>query len=386
MTYIDTQSSYGNSLQAISAKIESSSDRFYKDKEAFLKLLTVQLTNQDPTKPMETNELSQQLISMGAVEQQINTNKLLEELVVASQTNKLDNATSYIGHEVELDCSEVVVDSNKNTKIVYYLAEDAVTSNIDIVNNDGNVVRSFNGDTTEGIHAFYWDGKDDKGKKVALGIYNIRVKAKNADGIDIHGNNKVKGIVKSVKLDNGKPTVILNNGEQIEFNKITAVHANNHEDLNSYLNKMVEFNNSTITWNGNQSSALNFNFTNAEEVVFIKVLDKNSRVIQTKAVHNIPAGIHQFTWDGTDHHGRIQPEGKYTISVTDQFNKPIPNISNARGVVTGINNSSLHPTLTINEHIEINPKDILSIVNSVNKQGNIEQLKAHISSLTKNNM
>ncbi|AIL64857.1 Basal-body rod modification protein flgD [Rickettsiales bacterium Ac37b] len=386
MTSIDTQSSYGNSLQAISAKIESSSERFYKDKEAFLKLLTVQLTNQDPTKPLETNELSQQLISMGAVEQQINTNKLLEELVAANQANKLDKATSYIGHEVELDCSEILVSPDKATKVVYNLTGEAVSNNVEIVDKAGNIIRTFKGDVAQGMHEFYWDGKDDKGKQVALGVYDVRVKAKNASGIDIYGNSKIKGIVKSVKLEDGHPIVVLNKGEEIEFNKITAVHANHHEDLKSYLNKMVEFNNSKIKWDGIQSSTVNLNFNKAEEIAFIKVLDKAGNVVRSKSERNIPAGIHQFIWDGKDNDGKIQPEGKYSVSVVGEFDKPIINVSNARGVVTGINTSSVNPTLTINEHLEIDPKDILSVVNSVNKQDNIEQLKAHINSLTKNSM
>lgn len=365
MTYIDTNNSYGNSLQAISAKVENSAERFYKDKEAFLKLLTVQLTNQDPTKPMETNELSQQLISMGAVEQQINTNKLLEELVAANQTNKLDKATSYIGHEVELDCSEVLVGMDKATKVIYNLTDNAEKNNIEIVDKTGNIVRTFKGNVDQGMHEFYWDGKDDRGKQVALGIYDVRVKAKNVSGIDVYGDSKIKGVVKSIILENGQPTVVLNNGEKIEFNKITAVHTNSQEDLKSYLNQQVLFNNSKIKWDGSNSNV--FNYNKPEEMVFIKVLDKVGRVIKTKPEHNVPAGINKFIWDGKDNQGRIQPEGEYNISIVDQFDKPLDNAIRAKGTVTGINISSTKPTLTINGYLEIGPNDILSIVNGHNQ-------------------
>src|SRR3569623_1267903 len=49
--------------------------------QTFLKLLTTQLQNQDPLSPMNTDQFTQQLVSMTGVQQQILTIELLQQLV-----------------------------------------------------------------------------------------------------------------------------------------------------------------------------------------------------------------------------------------------------------------------------------------------------------------
>src|SRR5436190_1843670 len=67
----------------------------------FLKLLTAQLQNQDPLKPMDTAQFTQQLVQFANVEQSIATNKNLENLVTLQQASQNAQATSYIGRTVE---------------------------------------------------------------------------------------------------------------------------------------------------------------------------------------------------------------------------------------------------------------------------------------------
>jgi flagellar hook assembly protein FlgD len=51
--------------------------------QTFLSLLTTQLKNQDPTSPLDTNQFTAQLTQMTGVEQQLMSNKLLQQLVSA---------------------------------------------------------------------------------------------------------------------------------------------------------------------------------------------------------------------------------------------------------------------------------------------------------------
>lgn len=60
------------------------------DKEAFLKLLVAQISNQDPMKPMEGTEFVTQLSQMSAVEQAIAQTKSLETL--SAQMSGVSNA------------------------------------------------------------------------------------------------------------------------------------------------------------------------------------------------------------------------------------------------------------------------------------------------------
>ncbi|GGY43905.1 flagellar hook assembly protein FlgD [Parvularcula lutaonensis] len=47
----------------------------------FLRLLTAQIENQDPMEPLEANQFIEQLATINALEQQIQTNAYLEQMV-----------------------------------------------------------------------------------------------------------------------------------------------------------------------------------------------------------------------------------------------------------------------------------------------------------------
>jgi flagellar basal-body rod modification protein FlgD len=66
--------------------------------QTFLSLLTTQLKNQDPSSPLDTNQFTAQLTQMTGVEQQLLSNKLLQQLVSAQ--GGLPQAAGLIGKTV----------------------------------------------------------------------------------------------------------------------------------------------------------------------------------------------------------------------------------------------------------------------------------------------
>lgn len=52
----------------------------------FLLLLTAQIENQDPLEPLDANQLIEQLATINALEQQIETNYNLEEIIEILRT------------------------------------------------------------------------------------------------------------------------------------------------------------------------------------------------------------------------------------------------------------------------------------------------------------
>ncbi len=72
-----TTSNTGTSSASLNSSLASMADNF----TTFLTLLTTQLKNQDPTSPLDTNQFTQQLTQMTGVEQQLQSNKLLQQLV-----------------------------------------------------------------------------------------------------------------------------------------------------------------------------------------------------------------------------------------------------------------------------------------------------------------
>lgn len=72
---------------SIFAAQQTTEERLEDERDQFLTLFLTQLQNQDPTSPMDTNEMTNQLVQFTAVEQQIETNKSLASLVSAQAAN-----------------------------------------------------------------------------------------------------------------------------------------------------------------------------------------------------------------------------------------------------------------------------------------------------------
>jgi len=71
------------------------------DFETFLSLLTAQMRNQDPLKPLESTEFVAQLASFSAVEQQIRSNERLDEIFDALSGGPGAGLADWIGMEAE---------------------------------------------------------------------------------------------------------------------------------------------------------------------------------------------------------------------------------------------------------------------------------------------
>src|SRR5689334_12301051 len=99
------------------------------DEQNFLKLLTTQLQNQDPTNPLDTNQMTQQIAMLSQVEQQVNTNKNLEQLVTLMSSTQYNSIVSYIGKQIEAPGNAGAL-QNGHALFAYYLQGAADHTNI----------------------------------------------------------------------------------------------------------------------------------------------------------------------------------------------------------------------------------------------------------------
>jgi len=182
------------------ANQEKSTQQDIGDKQVFLKLLIAQMQNQDPLNPSDATQMSTQLAQFNMVEQQTNTNALLQELVGAQSSGSSDSAASYLGKTVTVNQSIInfsgtaenfAIDVTGNTKQNYVVIADA----------SGAPVRTYAlGALAAGVHKLSWDGKTDAGAVAASGNYSIDVIAADADGLSVPVNVQRSGIVDAVRM------------------------------------------------------------------------------------------------------------------------------------------------------------------------------------------
>ncbi len=202
-----------------------------KDFTFFLKMLTTQLQNQDPTEPMDVSQMTQQIATYSGVEQQIKTNKSLEALLTNNKQSQLSTAVSYIGKEVETDGNVGTLQYAQSGDEIYgqavfsyMLPKGSQGAKITILNETGQAVFTGDGTLKSGRNVVVWDGKNSfTGAAAAAGKYTIQVKAKDAAGKDITVETRAVGTVDTVETD-ASGNIILNVGDaQVKYEDILAV-------------------------------------------------------------------------------------------------------------------------------------------------------------------
>lgn len=189
------------------AAVKSATTKFAEDFDSFLTLLTTQLKNQDPTKPMDPSEFTSQLVQFTGVEQQINTNAKLADLLAAQQATQTLSAAGYLGTTVEASGSSVPLVGGQ-AQFTYTLAGNAETSTINILDASGTLVRRAEGNNTAGKHVFEWDGKDNAGNTLPNGTYTVSVTARTGEQ-SIATTTGVLGVVTGIGTQNGNVTLSL---------------------------------------------------------------------------------------------------------------------------------------------------------------------------------
>jgi flagellar basal-body rod modification protein FlgD len=187
----------------------------------FLKMLTTQLQNQDPTAPLDANQFTQQIVSFTEVEQSIATNTNLEKLISMNETESMNSAVSYINKEVEIDGSTSAL-SKGSALFSYTLGANSDQTVVSITNAEGNTVFTGEGETKTGNHVFKWNGRDTEGNLLDDGNYQISVTAVKKDGTEVASSTSVKGIVTGVTKADGEPALIVN-GATVALEKIKGV-------------------------------------------------------------------------------------------------------------------------------------------------------------------
>jgi flagellar basal-body rod modification protein FlgD len=218
-------STYDNINRVTGSQSQSETDaarsKLGSNLDDFLKLLTTQLKNQDPTAPADTNQLTQQIASLSQVEQQINTNKNLERLISIYSATQYNSVVSYIGKQIEAS-GNVAELANGEATFVYYLNKEATTANVTITDSTGATVYTGPALKASGRNEFVWDGKGSNGEPMPAGTYSIKVLAKDGAQEDIAVANFISGVVTSVDSANG--SVYLSIGDiSIPIEKVASI-------------------------------------------------------------------------------------------------------------------------------------------------------------------
>lgn len=179
--------------------------------EDFFALLTEQLANQDPTKPVDNDQMVSQMTSFTIAEGISDLNSQFESFATSMTSNQALQASSLIGQEVLLPANVGFSTADKPGMSGVVINErTAQDMEITIENEIGEVVKVINAGTQPaGNVEFNWDGTDNHGNLLPPGNYVVKAQG-NVLGESTSLPTAVNRHVDSVSLAGNNQGIILN--------------------------------------------------------------------------------------------------------------------------------------------------------------------------------
>ena len=178
--------------------------------EDFLSLLTKQLAQQDPFKPVSNDQMIAQMASFATVDGIGKMNNQFETLNASMTSNQALQASSLVGRDVLVPGAGGVKTGDGSMAAMVKLPQSVDNLMVRVEDQMGQLIRTFEvGSKPAGDNRVEWDGKDQNGNPLPAGKYNFK-----ASGL-LNGAAKEFEVftyanVNSVLLGKGDGNVLLN--------------------------------------------------------------------------------------------------------------------------------------------------------------------------------
>lgn len=180
------------------------------NQEDFLSLLTKQLANQDPFKPVDNEQMIAQMASFATVDGIGKMNEQFGSLNAAMTSSQALQASSLVGQDVLVPGNNGLKSALGGVVGMMKLPQALNDVMVRISNESGELLKTFSvGAKSAGDHRLEWDGKDDNGNTLPPGNYAINASG-NINGKPQNLEMSMYANVNSVLLGNADGNVMLN--------------------------------------------------------------------------------------------------------------------------------------------------------------------------------
>ncbi|EGT0737466.1 flagellar basal body rod modification protein [Campylobacter coli] len=204
------------------------------DKDAFLKLLLIELQHQDPTDPMDSDKMLTQTSQLSALEMQQNTNTTMQKMVETMQllsnsfsTSMSTSAIGAIGKMATVSDNKIkLTGSDEIIALKMYLPEDSDENGVtlEIYDSNNKLVFSEKSDAksiSQGLFTMEWPGRNNDGVYAGDGEYTVKMVYNNKNGEKItanYGTYPIEGIVFKNGVAHAKMA-----GKEVPFDAISEI-------------------------------------------------------------------------------------------------------------------------------------------------------------------
>lgn len=204
---------------ASTAPAAGPSARISSDFDTFLRMLTVQMQNQDPLNPVDSADYAVQLATFSGVEQQVRTNQLLADMQSRFLQSGFAEVAGWIGKEarspapVKFDGSPIILSPSPA----------AGTTEADLVVRDmqGRLI------AREAIPVstapYSWLGADATGTPLPPGTYQLELESRRDEAVLSVSPMQHYARVIEVRGSQDGATLVLQGGFEVPVTQVTAL-------------------------------------------------------------------------------------------------------------------------------------------------------------------
>lgn len=217
VTQTGSNVSYGSSAQGSGATQQGT--MISSDFETFLKMLTVQMENQDPLNPIESSDYAVQLATFSGVEQQVRTNDLLSAVQNQLSVMSMSDLVGWVGMEARaaaparfaLEPIEVTPNLPSGATEAFMVVRNSAGQQID------RVLLPLSNEPVD------WAGLDETGQLFPEGNYTFHQQAYGATGLLSEEPMAVYSEIVEARVENGETILVLNGGGEISAGAVDAL-------------------------------------------------------------------------------------------------------------------------------------------------------------------
>ena len=192
--------------------------------EDFFALLTQQLAYQDPTKPVENDQMIAQMTNFTMADGIGSLNESFKGFAESMTSNQALQASSLVGRSVLTQSDDIVFTGDTLSRGNVELDKAATLMKVRIENEKGELVQSFSVENPKlGKNDFIWDGTylesgsgsaaevdGELSERVKAGVYKVKVEVNYTDGSNASLPVNVYTPVGSVSLNGSSGGIMLN--------------------------------------------------------------------------------------------------------------------------------------------------------------------------------
>ena len=167
----------------------------------FMTLLVAQIKNQDPMSPMDNSEFTSQITQFSMLEEMQGLGDKMDDNLLVGQSLNNTAMLALVGKDVTVEGNKVTLAEGQATETVL-AADSGGRAVIEVTDETGHVVRTYETNITQGLNSVTWDGELDNGETAADGTYTVSVSVTDNSDNAVGFTTLMTGPVEGLRYEN----------------------------------------------------------------------------------------------------------------------------------------------------------------------------------------